>query len=142
MKELSLVNLRVVHEHMVVNGYEPHTIPFSHELVKSVKCARTRYQQHLDQESATKQLNSQELKRKIVGEELAEVRKKKACYEEVIKQNRKDADKISDEAEEKQDFSLLSQSNSLRKANLEKMKLIDELKKIEAELVIRRDSIA
>ena len=53
----------------------------------------------------------------------------------------KDADKISNEAEEKQDFTLLSQSNTLRKANLEEQKLIDELKKIEAELIAKRDII-
>ena len=73
--------------------------------------------------------------------ELDEIRKKKVCYENVIKQNTKDADRISEEAENNQDFALLSQSNSLRKANLEKLKLIEELKKIEADLIARRDSI-
>ena len=139
-KELSLVNLRIVHEHMLVNSYEPHDVPFTHEMVKSVKKAR-RYQTYLGEQTATKQLNAKELKRKIVCDELIEVRKKKVCYEDVIKQNTKDADKISNEAEEKQDFTLLSQSNTLRKANLEKQKLIDELKKIEAELIAKRDSI-
>ena len=36
-KELSLVNLRIVHEHMLVNSYEPHDVSFTHEMVKSVK---------------------------------------------------------------------------------------------------------
>ena len=127
---------------MAVNGYAPHDIPFSYDLVKSIRCAHTRYQQNLEKQSATKQLNARELKRKVVCDELAEVRKKKACYEEVIKQNTKDADRISSEAEEKQVFALLSQSNSLRKANLEKQKQMDELKKIEVMLISRRDSIA
>ena len=60
-----------------------------------------------------KQLNTRELKRKIVSDELAEVRKKKAVYAIVIKENTKEADKISGEGEEKQDFILLSQSNIL-----------------------------
>ena len=141
-KELSLVNLRIVHEHMLVNSYEPHDVPFTYEMVKSVKKARSRYQTYLDEQTATKQFNAKELKRKIVCDELIEVRKKKACYKDVIKQNTKDADKISNEAEEKQDFTLLSQSNTLRKANLEKQKLIDELKKIEAAMLIAKwDSI-
>ena len=67
--------------------------------------------------------------------------RRRIFYEDVIKQNVKDADKISVEAEEKQDFKLLSQSNSLRVANAEKVNLICELKKIEAELISRRDSI-
>ena len=126
---------------MLVNSYEPHNVPFTHEMVKSVKKARSRYQPYLDEQTTTKQLNAKELKRKIVCNELIEVRKKKACYEDVIKRNTKDADKISNEAEEKQDFTLLSQSNTLRMANLEKQKVIDELKKIEAELIAKQDSI-
>ena len=137
----TLINLRLVHEHMRVNGYQPHNIPFTRELVKSVKSSRSRYKQHMEDKSAAKELESSELKRKIVSDELIEVRKKKACYEEVMKQNTKDADKISVEAEEKQDFTLLSRANTLRKANLEKEKLIDELKKMEAKLISRRDSI-
>ena len=35
----SLINLRIVHEHMTFNGYEPHSIPFSYDLVKSMRCA-------------------------------------------------------------------------------------------------------
>ena len=86
-------------------------------------------------------LNARELKRKVVCEELVEVRKKKACYDEVIRQNTKDADRICMEAEEKHDFTLLSQANSIRNANVEKQKQIDELKKLEADLILRRDSI-
>ena len=140
-KVLSLVSLRIVHEYMLANSFEPHNIPFTHEMVKNVKSARSRYQEYLDEQTKHKQLNAKELKRKIVCDELIEVRKKKACYEDCIKQNTKDADRIGAEAEEKQDFALLSQSNSLRKANIEKQNLIDELKKMEAELIARRDML-
>ena len=141
LEGFSLINLRIVHEHMKVNGYQPHNLPFSAELLKNIRSSHSRYRLHQDEKTTAKQLNSRELKRKIVCDELAEVRKKKAFYEEVIKQNVKDADKISLEAEEKQDFTLLSQSNTLRVANAEKEKLICELKKIEAELISRRESI-
>ena len=46
-----------------------------------------------------------------------------------------------EEAENNQNFALLSQSNSLQKANIKKLKLIDEVKKIEADLITRWDSI-
>lgn len=141
LKELSLVNLRMVHEHMSVHGYEPHNIPISHDLMKSMRNARARYHRYLEEQTSTKKLNSKELKRKVVSDEIVEVRRKKACYEDVIKQNAIDADRISNEAEEKQDFSLLSQSNSLRKANIEKQRLIADLARIEGELIARRDSI-
>ena len=41
----------------------------------------------------------------------------------------------------KRDFTMLSQANDLRKANLEKEKQIKELDKMEAELTARRDSV-
>ena len=127
---------------MSVNGYKPHNVPFAHELIKNVRKARSRYTLYLgEEESAKKVLESKDLKRKVVNEEIAAVRKKKACYEDVIKKNDADADKLSKDAEDKQDFSLLSQSNSLRKANVEKRQQIDELEKMEADLIARRDGI-
>ena len=65
-------------------------------------------------------MTQKELKRKIVSEELAEIRKKKMAFEESIQRNVADADWISQEAEVKRDFTLLSQANDLRKANLKK----------------------
>ena len=139
--ELSLVSLRVIHEHMATNSVDSFSIPFTQEMVKSVKAARSRYEVYLNKQAQAKTVNTKELKRKIICDEIVAVRQKKACYEECIKRNALDADKISNKAEEKHDFSLLSQANDLRRANLEKQKLIIDLEKMEAELIGRRDSI-
>ena len=68
---------------MEVNGYQPHNLPFCAELLKSIRSSHS-YRLHQDEKTTTKQLFSRELKRKIVCDKLAEVRTKKAFYEEVI----------------------------------------------------------
>lgn len=73
----TVTTVRIVHEHMEVNGYQPHNLPFSAELLKNIGSSNSRYLLHQDEKKTAKQLNSRELKRKIVGDELAEVRKKK-----------------------------------------------------------------
>ena len=138
---VTLVNLRTVHEFMSVNGYKPYNVPFTHDLIKNVRKARSRYGVFLEEERAKKMLDEKELKRKVVADEIDAVRKKKGVYEAVIKKNKDDADSLCLEAELKQDLRLLSQANSLRNANIEKIKLIDELKKMELDLIKRRDGI-
>ena len=110
-------------------------------MVKSVKSARGRYQQHMEDQAVTKELDAKELKRKIVSEKLEEVRKKKVAHAEVIADNIKEANRMSKEAETNRDFILLTRSNTLRDSNEEKEKLIKELEKMEADLISRRDSI-
>ena len=113
----------------------------SHTTSSSLKSARSRYEQYLDEMAKTKTLNQKELKRKIICDEISEVRKKKSCYEDAIKRNIEEADRISIEAEGKNDFTLLSQANDLRKANKEKKTLVDDLEKMEANLISRRDGV-
>ena len=124
---------------MATNSVDSFSIPITQEMVKSVKAARSRYEVYLYKQTQAKTVNTKELKRKIICDEIVAVRQKKACYEECIKRNALDADKISNKAEEKRNFSLLSQANDLRRANLEKQKLIIDLEKMEAELIGRRD---
>ena len=98
--ELSLVSLRITHEHMATNSIDSFSIPVTQEMVKSVKAARSRYEVYLNKQAQAKTVNTKELKRKIICDEIVAVRQKKACYEECIKRNALDADKISNKAEE------------------------------------------
>ena len=77
------------------------------------------------------------LKRKIVSDKITDVQKKKAHLEESINDLMKDADKLAFEAETKNDLKLLGRSNDLRKINRTKKKELDDLKKIEHELLLR-----
>ena len=139
--EASLISLRIVHDHMQANELTAATFPLSFDLVKHVRAARSRYEVEQREKRAKKELNAKDLKRKIVSEELDEIRKKKACYVENIDYNIKEVDKVTKEAFEKSDLTLLSRVLDLKKINEEKKLLIAELEKMDAELVARRDSI-
>ena len=54
---------------------------------KSVKATRSRYEVYLNKQAEAKTVNTKELKRKIICDEIVAVRQKKACYEECIKRN-------------------------------------------------------
>ena len=60
--ELSLVSLRVIHEHMATNSVDSFSIPFTQEMVKSVKAARCRYEVCLNTQAQAKTVNTKELK--------------------------------------------------------------------------------
>ena len=77
------------------------------------------------------------LKRKIVSDEITDIQKKKACLEENINDLIKNVDKPAFEAETKTDLKLLGRSNDLQKICRTKKKELDDLQKIEHELLLR-----
>ena len=76
------------------------------------------------------------LKRKILSDEITDVQKKKVRLQESINDLIKDADKLAFEAETKNDLKLLGRSNDLRKISRTKKKELDDVKKIEHELLL------
>ena len=76
------------------------------------------------------------LKRKILSDEITDVQKKKVRLQESINDLIKDADKLALEAEIKNDLKLLGRSNDLRKISRTKKKELDDVKKIEHELLL------
>ena len=91
--ELSLVSLHVIHEHMATNSVDSFSIPFTQDMVKSVKAAQSRYEVYLNKQDQGKTVNTKD--------EIVAVRQNKACYEECIKRNARYADEISNKAKEK-----------------------------------------
>ena len=139
--ESSLIALRMVHDHMRAKDAAPHDIQISKDLRKSVGKSRQRYHEYLEQHKNEKKLNEKDLKRKVVGEEINEIEKKKRFLATNIEDLRKDADEYAFNAAKKQDFQLLGRSNDLRSLIKTKEAEIDELNKYEQTLNIRRESI-
>ena len=81
------------------------------------------------------------MKRKIVTNELGQVKQKKICLQESICELVKDTDKLSFGAEEKNDLRILSRSNDLQKIALCKRKKIDDLDKLTENLILQKESI-
>ena len=127
MQEESLISQRRVHDHMKSNNIEPHTIKITKELLTSVKGARTRYGIALEERKKEKLENERDLKRKQIDDDIADVLAKKKRLVQTIDQLSKDADNLANEAEEKQNFTLLTKSNSFRTSAIKKQGDVETL---------------
>ena len=66
MRENTVISRRFIKIYLRVNAIEPFTIQIKNELLKSVKCARQRYEIHLEEQKKS-------TKEKKKNEELVEV---------------------------------------------------------------------
>ena len=72
-------------------------------MIKSARSARLRYEQFQPETSKEKKATEKQLKRKIVTNYLEQVKQKKIRLQESVCELVKDADKLSLDAEEKND---------------------------------------
>ena len=77
-------------------------------MMKSVRSALLRYERFQFETSKEKKATEKQLKKKIVTNELKQVKQKKTHIQESVCKLVKDADKLSLNAEEKNDLRLLS----------------------------------
>ena len=105
--------------------------------LSNVKAARARYFEEIERKKKEENQSKVNLKRKIVSDEITDVQKKKACLQESINDLIKDVDKLVFEAETKNDWKLLGRPIDLRKISRPKKKELDDLKKIEYDLLLR-----
>ena len=139
--EYCLVSLRIIHNHLTFKKVTASSITITADMITSVRSARLRYEQCQLKTSKNKTATEKQLKRKIVTDELKQVKQKKICLQESVCELVKDADKLSLNAEEKNDLSLLSRSNDLLKLANCKRKDIDDLDKLTENLILGRESI-
>ena len=102
-----LVSLRIIHNHLTSKKVTASSITITSD-IKSVRSARLRYDQFQLETLKGQKATAKQLKRKIVTNELKQVKQKKIFLQESVCELVKDA-------EEKNDSKLLSISNDLRK---------------------------
>ena len=120
----------MVYNHMFsqkikLESYEP---PL--DLIKSCSKAYSRYAEALKSCGALKKEEEVSRKLKLVMEDIAEVKQRKANIEECIGCLGKEADELSIQAEKKQDFTALAKANSFHAAQKDKRDEIIELEKV------------
>ena len=94
------------------------------------------------QKNEEKTVTEKQRKRKIIGDEIHEVEKKKMFLLTATEDLRNDADKYALDAAKEMDSKLLERSNDLRSATMmKKQKDIKELEKMEQDLLVRKESI-
>lgn len=127
MQSRSLISLRTV-----VDGVQSlggiQNFPFTKELFASVKSARSRYRQYLEETQSNEKKIAEKRK---ASDEKQELTAKCSKLRKVITSMEKDADSLSLEAEVKSCFTILAKANALRKGISEKKK---ELSLSEAKL--------
>ena len=107
----------------------PHGIKVTNQLLSSCKGARGRYHLYLEEEKKKKQSGERDLKRKALQEELKEIASKKVKLLSSIDADTTRVEKLSIEAEQNEDFSMLHMANSLRgviKKNKQKLTELEE----------------
>ena len=90
-------------------------IPLARELIASVRSARTKYVQTLEQQRSVKEVTQKYFKRKVISEEIEEVLKKKRQLHLNIDELLKDAVILANKAEKKSDLLMLGRSNDTRR---------------------------
>ena len=109
LKETSLISQRIVYDYMKVGQPLPlHEFSVPRGLLLSWKCAHSQYVAFLEEEKRSKQKTEIATKRKLVEEEISQIKRKKVGVEKCISSLKIDIDKYSMQAEEKQDMSLLT----------------------------------
>ena len=128
-----LVSLRIIHNHLTSKKVTASSITITSD-IKSVRSARLRYDQFQLETLKGQKATAKQLKRKIVTNELKQVKQKKIFLQESVCELVKDA-------EEKNDSKLLSISNDLRKLANCKRKVTADLDKLPNNINLLMESI-
>ena len=91
----------MVSDHIRSNGERPHDFPIPNELIFSCRGASSKHKGDLEQFNSTKTEDLKSKKRKLIQEEISEVKRKKLTTEAYVKSLREETDRFSLEAEEK-----------------------------------------
>lgn len=127
LEKLSLVNQRIVYDHMTSSELKLSEFVISKELLKNCKLAHSRYTTALETNKVSLVATEKNLKRKLKREEISSVKEKKKALELCISSLNIDIEKYSIAAEEKGDLSLLTKANSFRTTIKEKKILVSSL---------------
>jgi len=92
--EQSLIGLRLVKDHLTSNKVSSNNVQITTDMLKAVRGARAKYEEYEAQLSKKKKCSEKALKRKIISDELDEVKKKKLKLQESITELIKDADEF------------------------------------------------
>ncbi|KAL2094403.1 hypothetical protein ACEWY4_009122 [Coilia grayii] len=127
-KEASLIAQRLIVGHVrSVGGVT--NVAITKELLLSVAGARQRYHSFLDDQkrASVKEIGVQ--KRKALGDELDELKKKRNRVKEDIGALEKSADDFADKAESTGNLTFIAKSNSLRRTAKDKRASLEEIEK-------------
>jgi len=119
LKEDTFRARRVICDHVNAVGGIFNVDVANKQLQVSAAGARQKYLAHLEDQKKQKTQEASR-KRKLVSDEVDELKSKKLCLSKDIEAMRKSADDYADKAEKSRDLTYIAKSNSLRRAAKEK----------------------
>ena len=136
----SLIAQRLICNYMKRKNFEPHNFPISKNLISSVKFARQKYQQSLVDKSKLNLNKEKSEKEMNIISEIQEINTKVASLENTINELKNDA-KFAFESEKMNDLMILSKSNALKRAAIDKEITLGELKSKKVKLLELKERI-
>ena len=112
LMEESIESQRMVYDHIRSADKLITEIPITNDLIKSCKLAHSQYTAVLEERKKQCKQTDKDLRRKLKGEEIAEVKEKKRALESCIQCLEKDIVDYSLAAEKESNLSLLTKANS------------------------------
>ena len=129
LQEESLKGQRIIYDHIQSENRKLQDFKLTSELFSSCKSAHQSCTIALEEIKLNVTENEKKVKRKIIGDEINDVKKRKLDLETCIEILKKDADKLPFEAEQKNDLTLWIKTNSFWKTATEKAESIRVLDK-------------
>jgi hypothetical protein len=127
LQEMSLIAQRIVYDQLTATKQNVHTFKISNDLIKSCKAARSKYMLQLDEKREQAVGNKKAEKRKLLNEEITDIKKRKTSVESCVESLNEDIEKLSYKAEESNEIEFLVKANAFRRKVTEKKALIEQL---------------
>ena len=134
LKEKSLIALRRVADHMSTSEETPEEVQITRDMFHYVKDASRKYKEDLYQQRHEKENERKSLKRKIVDDEIKQIKAKYRILQGEIEDLTISADKLALKAEKHKNFTYLTESNAKKKICKAKKTEMEELKVMEQKL--------
>jgi hypothetical protein len=141
LSEQSLVAQRTIVDHVrSVGGVL--NVNYSKELLLSASGARSKYQHYLDKKKEEKEKNKKNARKRVIMDDIVEIKAKKKRLEDDIEALTKSAEEYADKAESKGKVTLITKSNALRRSAKEKIETLGTIEKeIEEKMKQLQDTI-
>ena len=141
LQQLSLKSQRIVDDHITSLGVTVDEFVISNELLLKCRTACTKYRSALEDVNKAEVEDTKTKKRKLITEEIQDVKRRKLTLESCINSHETEAEKYYDSVETEYDLPTLSKANSFRKSAKEKKRTLVELANVLVKLEEEKESI-
>ena len=138
LEEKGLISQRIVLDHLRANKCKPNTVSLTKDLLVAAKNAHRKYTEDLVEKKKQELKNKTNKQLETVNDEIFALNQKKTLLENTIVEPNKDSDEMAFEAEKQSKLELLSKSNALKRAAIEKQSELDACLKEKKRLIEKK----